>query len=1024
MLSRIQFAASSTLYLAAVLGLAACSSGAGSEGTEVAPVGVEEPDASEDSYEYADAPEFRGFPEGSLESDLKLGDTGPDVELVYAFLNQYGYFPNKELAAREPRWFPVVDRHPSTANVFDDALLEAVTGYQRLNGLSATGIVSAETRKLMRGPRCAHPDLDWAALSHAQKWSIWPLWGDRKGTVRWWLDPAAKLPLHEFHAMSDDRYTAARLDEEVLYAIADAMRAWDEATPLSIVPASSAFESELTIRFGNDFTDIAQANPIIESLGYNIDDLIVMRSEYHWDTNPRTEQLPTEGRGKNLCRVIAHEVGHYLGLFHSSYGNAIMSGSGVANGPCELSADDKDGIGYVYGSWKPESGPTTSVRDIAQGQLLWAIGSRPTPSMAVSAKVGPGAAAVGSKSGEFWYIGSGLFVPTQSYPIYQKLANGNWKTIPGAATRIAAHVGAGPASVSDVPWVVDADGLIYRYAPGSEPPWERMPGNARDVSVSAASQVWIVSDEEDPSSPGDYALKSWSESGAKWSVEYDGSGRLYGRSVAQTDGGQVWVANGADGLLTRGLNGRYDYPLFDSSVARGSTPPFTWPWMVRDVDVATDTDSVWWLDADGRIHNLDFSTTKDGGVTDRTIEAPANGRISSFAVQGNEPLAISGGSLWRRVSGSASNGSAAFIPQLPSCGVADQSCCAAVDSAGVAVGDCLKGFACDNRTCVEAPCGTGDGAACCEGPTDWDRCPYMTSAQHRHCDDGLCQRCGNLDQVACGGTSCMEGRPDRRTAAGPTTCSDCGDLGDRCCRNATRTHNTFACSEVGSRCTGPHRPGEYLCTPCGYEGEPCCATYTLNSGGIEASCLGGNTCSSARVYLDDWGSYKADGTCGGGSKTPDGDGDGDDSDDQCTSGVAIGFSTDRVVPISVGSRTGRIRAVFREGYIPDAFSITDDRNRSVVSKGCGTDCKNNACVWDVAFENEAAKTLTVTFDADCTNEWRHEPKTPMHDGDDLHYGDFVLAIDGVCDGASFENGRPWNVGGEFVVYGNESSSFF
>lgn len=67
--------------------------------------------------------------------------------------------------------------------------------------------------------------------------------------------------------------------------------------------------------------------------------------------------------------IMAHEIGHCLGLGHTTFANALMEGSGGALGLYKLSQDDRDGITYLYPHEKKVGGclgAIGSIKDISK----------------------------------------------------------------------------------------------------------------------------------------------------------------------------------------------------------------------------------------------------------------------------------------------------------------------------------------------------------------------------------------------------------------------------------------------------------------------------------------------------------------------------------------------------------------------------------------------------------------------------------------------------------------------------------
>ncbi|MBK26833.1 MAG: hypothetical protein CME70_22720 [Halobacteriovorax sp.] len=70
-------------------------------------------------------------------------------------------------------------------------------------------------------------------------------------------------------------------------------------------------------------------------------------------------------RGEEITMaILAHELGHVLGLGHSRHGLALMDSSGGAVGLNKLTQDDRDGATYLYPYGKSPSGCFNSLLSI------------------------------------------------------------------------------------------------------------------------------------------------------------------------------------------------------------------------------------------------------------------------------------------------------------------------------------------------------------------------------------------------------------------------------------------------------------------------------------------------------------------------------------------------------------------------------------------------------------------------------------------------------------------------------------
>jgi peptidoglycan hydrolase-like protein with peptidoglycan-binding domain len=407
-----------------------------------------------------------------LDSDLAIGAQGEHVATVYEYLAKYGYFPNAELAEAYPAWRAVVPEAPADASVFDERMSEAVRAFQAHSGLVETGVVDGPTRALLGSSRCGVPE-----GIHEQ-------------------DEAEKFALHgstwsasnlTFRVMNTNDVSLAQAQA----AAAGAFASWAAQTSKTFTQVfSGTADIQLT------FAAIDGVNGILAQAAYpgSGGDITIDTAETWSVANP------SPAGTKDLQSVILHEVGHSLGLRHSSISGATLLPF-FAGLDRSLATDDSVGISSLYDTFQLLPG---SARDIgvSSAGAAWVIGTN----------------AVGGGFGIHKWNGS------------------DWDAADGGAVRIAVEPGG-------VPWIVNDAGVIYRglsSAVGSVG-WQQQPGCAHDIGIGANGSVWVIGCT---AVDGGFRIHKWN--GSDWDVADGGAVRI---AVGPT--GIPWVVNSFGRILRR-----------------------------------------------------------------------------------------------------------------------------------------------------------------------------------------------------------------------------------------------------------------------------------------------------------------------------------------------------------------------------------------------------------------------------------------------------------------------------------------
>ncbi|KAD7116480.1 hypothetical protein R6Q59_006776 [Mikania micrantha] len=241
---------------------------------------------------------------------------------------------------------------------FDDDLESAVKNYQRNFNLNATGELDESTVQQILKPRCGVADIvngtstmnsgkSSSMIKHTvAHYSFFP------GRPRW---PARQSDLtYAFEPRN-------QLSDDVKRVFASAFSRWSEWTPLTFTETSNYFAADLKIGFySGDHGDGEAFDGVLGTLAHAFAPpagLLHLDIAETWITgNVIASGSPS---AMDLESVAVHEIGHVLGLGHSSVEDAIMFPtipSGVRK--VELDRDDIEGIQVLYGT-NPDNNSTT-----------------------------------------------------------------------------------------------------------------------------------------------------------------------------------------------------------------------------------------------------------------------------------------------------------------------------------------------------------------------------------------------------------------------------------------------------------------------------------------------------------------------------------------------------------------------------------------------------------------------------------------------------------------------------------------
>ncbi|KAL8106280.1 hypothetical protein AgCh_029899 [Apium graveolens] len=234
-------------------------------------------------------------------------------------------------------------------NNFDESLESALKTYQRNFNLNSTGELDETTLTLIQRPRCGVADIvngtstmnpgksKPSSLHAVAHYSYFP------GSPRW---PNGQNELTYAFAPEN------QLGDNVKSVFRTAFDRWSTVTTLTFLQSDNYRRADIKIGFYNgDHGDGEEFDGVLGTLAHAFSPpsgRLHLDGAENWVING--EDLKSYS-AVDLESVVVHEIGHLLGLGHSSVEDAVMFPS-IPSGArkVQLAGDDVDGIQSLYGS--------------------------------------------------------------------------------------------------------------------------------------------------------------------------------------------------------------------------------------------------------------------------------------------------------------------------------------------------------------------------------------------------------------------------------------------------------------------------------------------------------------------------------------------------------------------------------------------------------------------------------------------------------------------------------------------------
>ncbi|XP_062179501.1 metalloendoproteinase 1-MMP-like [Phragmites australis] len=259
--------------------------------------------------------------------------------------------------------------HPRTEHddAFDEHMEAAVKRYQSRLSLPVTGHLDPATLGRIMSPRCGVADGHGVSVSLSK--SAVSQFTFLDGEPRWTRPDLLVLTYYISRRATVDYLP----QEDVRAAFRSAFARWARVIPVEFVETDDYYGADIRVGFyegdhgDNDPFDGPQG--VLAHAGGPNDGGLHLDAAEHWTVDLDAD---TASMAIDLESVATHEIGHVLGLEHSSLPEAVMYPYiGERERKVELTDDDVEGVQLLYGS-NPRF---RHVPSVSPGRSSWLAGS-------------------------------------------------------------------------------------------------------------------------------------------------------------------------------------------------------------------------------------------------------------------------------------------------------------------------------------------------------------------------------------------------------------------------------------------------------------------------------------------------------------------------------------------------------------------------------------------------------------------------------------------------------------------------